>query len=439
MPESWTLDVDGRLTSIDPVTGAWWIPLTSDAGFNTVDVAVRSFTGEPLDRVTMRWVWAPDVTEVDGDLPPGSTITAPLDRPIHVTNNSELPADSTLICPPGTVVAFDPQRTFVVYGRLVAQGTPEEPVVFMNALPDSAWAGLGIAPGSQTATLDHLEILFGGWGVIEQFNLAGTLSVLGTSADLRHSAFRFCVQKALVVALGGATVRGCYFHNIPEAINIQNSTIVLDNSVFTEGASASPKDPIDIDAQPGPAPVLRDNLLIGGEDDGIDLGLIGGATVTGNTIIGFGDKALSIGGGTPELTHNVIIDCGLGFGVKDGSIAMLAFNTLFGCDTGIDIEEDTPGLGGAHATSESNILWDWHTNSIRVDPVSTVTVRRSDIEGGSPYPGPSNLDVDPQFVDRANFNLNLAPGSPVLGAGLDGAPVGALGAEDGNYDAIVTY
>jgi len=60
--------------------------------------------------------------------------------------------------------------------------------------------------------------------------------------------------------------------------------------------------------------------------------------------------------------------------------------------------------------------------------VATITVIRSDIQGG--YPGIGNIDKDPQFVNAAAGDLHLKPGSPCLGKGTpNGAPATDL---DGN-------
>ena len=52
-------------------------------------------------------------------------------------------------------------------------------------------------------------------------------------------------------------------------------------------------------------------------------------------------------------------------------------------------------------------------------------VSYSNVEGG--YDGEGNFDQDPQFCNPAVGNYELAESSPCVGAGDDGADIGALG------------
>ena len=67
-------------------------------------------------------------------------------------------------------------------------------------------------------------------------------------------------------------------------------------------------------------------------------------------------------------------------------------------------------------TIENSIFWN-NQATISGNEIggTAATVSNSIVEGG--YSGTGNIDVDPKFVDSANFDLHLAAGSPAIDAG----------------------
>ena len=87
---------------------------------------------------------------------------------------------------------------------------------------------------------------------------------------------------------------------------------------------------------------------------------------------------------------------------------------------------DAPG-GGIYTTDAvgqseimviNTIVWGNDPPEIADVAGATTTVHHSDVKGG--WPGPGNIDADPMFVDRANGDYRLLPGSPCIDAGDNG-------------------
>ncbi|SVE04794.1 uncharacterized protein METZ01_LOCUS457648, partial [marine metagenome] len=98
------------------------------------------------------------------------------------------------------------------------------------------------------------------------------------------------------------------------------------------------------------------------------------------------------------------------------------------------------GLDGSSPTLTNSILWGNSPEEIyfwEFDSAShSITISYSDIQGGEAgivandgtvYWEDGNIDADPLFCDAENGDLTIQSDSPLLGAGQDGANIGALG------------
>ena len=112
----------------------------------------------------------------------------------------------------------------------------------------------------------------------------------------------------------------------------------------------------------------------------------------------------------------------MGIAVKDSSHALIEHNTIVGARAALSLYEKVEGEGPGYADARNNILWDSTLAVERLDG-SSLNLVFSDVAGG--YPGEGNLDVDPVFRDAAVDDYRLATGSPCLGAGAEGATMGA--------------
>jgi hypothetical protein len=82
----------------------------------------------------------------------------------------------------------------------------------------------------------------------------------------------------------------------------------------------------------------------------------------------------------------------------------------------------SPTGGGVTTNSYNNILWG-NTTTIGLANSSMLFADHNDL-GNTNWPGAGNIDVDPLFVNPAQRDYRLQPGSACLGTGRDGEDMG---------------
>lgn len=436
-PEAVTVQIADQTVPIDPVTRAWSATVTSTQGINTQAAVARSASGEPIDRITLRWVWAPTTINYSGFLPNNQTVT-PAGPVVRIVGDTVIHPTTTLVLPPGTVVAFDPNAIISAQGRLLAQGTEDNPVLFMPAIPGAVWVGITFPTNGQGSVFDHIEVVSGGWDASARLTLPGTFSAR-SPITIRDSVFRFTISQSVVIWNTTTEVRDSHFHNCPEPVQVQSVLGSLEANVVTEVSGFyHPKDGLDVNTSVAFPIIVRDNYILGTQDDGIDLS-IGPGTVAGNTIMNVYDKAISTERGSFSILNNVILNAGMGIGIKDSSFNPTSHNTIIAAGDALALYENVPNQGHGRATCTGLLIWDWLRTSITFQPESLITVTHSDVEGGSPVAGAGNFDADPLLWDPASGHIAPRPGSPLIGAGLGGSTAGALDAETALFDGIVTF
>jgi hypothetical protein len=225
------------------------------------------------------------------------------------------------------------------------------------------------------------------------------------------------------------TVRRCRFSNYYQ-VNFYYSLALIENCLFEYWID----DAIDFDNSI-PGSKIRFCTLrhgVGPDKDAIDFGKLNfeGEGASGQAesclIYDVSDKGVSVGEGAENVIvlNTVIYNATSGIAIKDNSNAVVINNTICNSVYGLLLIEKNPGLGGGHGQAYNNIIWD-NTENIGLLNNSTLDASYSIIGGEPLYPGNGNLNVDPMFVDEGNHDYQLLPGSPALGAGMNGENLGA--------------
>ena len=363
-------------------------------------------------------------TNVSGTLS-SSTVWSPTGSPYVVTAALTVSPAGSLTIQPGVTVQIAAGVTLTAQGALHAEGTEQAPIVFTRR-PQDAYGGsvniLGTGPDSLTT------------GVFSRCQFSylthGTAMLRGQYARLTvaDSTFTEITTTVIRPVDSRAEVRRCRIYNTHEGINfVRCAGMISSNQVYN---LLGDWDAVDLDAYwvggGDDSLAVLDNHLSLGNDDAIDVNFAP-ALIAGNVLSNFTDKGISLGlggdaptdlayGARAHILNNLILRCDMGVAAKDGSTPLIANTTIVDCNYGIRGYEKVKG-GGGHADATNTIIWGCGVGVELLDG-STLNAGQCLIQGASPWPGPGNLNADPQFANPAAGNYRLLVGSPAVDAGV---------------------
>jgi hypothetical protein len=395
-----------------------------DSGFYQDDPA---FGVDAVITRSRTWTVNAPAFVVGGTLSSNTTWTPSLGE-IHVIADVVVPTNVTLSMAPGTVVRLTNDVSIIAQagGGIEILGSETNKVFFSRLNGTNNWGQLSARGTNASLTVLHAEIVGGQTSVytnataLFEDSYFHDYGVLGASGSANNPIL-------LTQFAGSVTVRRCHFQEYYETL-FRYGVTTIEDSLFENIHG----DGIDFDfAVPGSA-IRRCTVRHGNgiNIDAVDIGSFSdGVVIEDCLMLDFPfDKGVSIGEHSQNITvrNCVIYGVESGVAVKDSSVATIYNNTLVDSDYGLRLYEKIAGEGGGHATAYNNIIWS-NTNSISLANGSTITVSYSDVAGTGIYPGTNNLNADPLFLDAAARDYRLRSNSPCIGAGLDGASVGALG------------
>lgn len=236
-----------------------------------------------------------------------------------------------------------------------------------------------------------------------------------STASIEHCSFSFMNSIGVEANQSRLMVRNNRFANMGEGVHCNTCYAIVENNTFINILGYN--DAIDFDYDLGPTSIIRNNVILGTEDDGIDLGF-NSAIIEGNWIEGCADKGISAEGpSTPYIVNNVIRDLDLGIAVKDECDAMIVHNTIVDVNQGISLYEKNAGRGGGKAVVLNSVVWNTRT-SVNVDAKSTLDMQNSCLMQLNPAWSETNISIEPQFEDAENRLLIPLPGSPLINAAV---------------------
>jgi len=421
------VDIAGAPAGYDYLTGAWAGSAALAPGLNAVTVRAFGEDGVIVGSYTFTVQRLTAMQTLQGTLAADLTLTKN-GGPYYLAGAGlTVPAGRTLAIEPGATVLAAGGASILVLGRIDASGTQAEPILFLGARCDAPWAGIGMR---DTGIRDADPVHRLRWCTfrrgVRRDDFTGCVSPHNARLLLESCRFEDIRDNAVDAVDARVEIRTCEFEEIYEAVHTTDSEVLVSGCRFS--GMIGDKDAIDLDGE-GAGPCRIENCLItDGMDDGIDLG---GSTcsIVGNVLFGLGDKAVSCetqGRGPTVVSGNVIARSGTGIAVKDDAVVIGDRNTVTGCQEGLLVVSKTGTGEGGNGTFDSCIAWG-NRDDVTTDALSVFALTFSDAGGEAVWPGTGNIREDPRFVDDAANDFRLLPDSPCLGAGKDGADMGALG------------
>ncbi|HLP75319.1 MAG TPA: lamin tail domain-containing protein, partial [Candidatus Paceibacterota bacterium] len=365
-----------------------------------------------------------------------TTLTA-ANSPYTVTGDLIVRSNVTLTVGAGVKFLMPSAASIYVHGTLLVNGTSNAPVQ-MIARGGKPWGNLCFVNATGSSVLSHLTIRDAGTSRLDPVNLKG--AVAGYNSTLMLDGADIEALLPVTARMGSTTVRNSRVHVLftGDCINIKNGAGLVENCTLT-GDEAPDVDGIDYDSVDGG--VIRGNRIYAFNSingDAIDLGYSDNVQVISNRIFNVYDKGISVGQGTVvHVQRNLIVNCGLGMGIKDaGSTAYLDQNTFARDTVGVAVYVKVVGRGGGTAYITNCIFSRCQDAPVTADALSFLSIGYS-LSDTLALPGAGNVLADPLFTDAGNYDFSLTAGSPAINAGDPAHPLDADGtrADMGAYYA----
>lgn len=405
---------------------------------------------------------------VDPNLCPPNTICRDTNwiaanSPYVVSGKLTVSGGATLTIEPGVTVRFNQGAGMDIDGRLIAEGTPENQIVFTRNTGATTWNQLNFTANSTTSRIAHAEMDYYAVAAIEA---ADTTLYLDSINWTNSTAAAVDVHNCSVTLLnsyipGGAGNEPFHFNGMPA-----NGHALIKNCVF--GAPRGYNDSIDFTGgnRPGPIAQFIDNVFLAAVDDCFDMDATD-AHIEGNIFLNVKQDAqrdsssnpitTGEGNGISELfvIRNIFFNCEHTLLLKDNGTAVMQNNTIVNLTTNALARTGAgnaipPGIilfgepwrgrpYGGGAIYEGNIAHELdpviQANPFPLfDPANSFFVVSHSLTQGTNWPGAGNISSNPMFVNlsgpmtAANIRSNLAllAGSPAIGTGPNGLDMGAM-------------
>jgi hypothetical protein len=388
---------------------------------------------------------------VDAETSANDPVWTAANSPYHISGEFVVPADGSLTIEPGVSVHFDTGARMIVNGRLVAEGSEDNPILFTRT-PGSqgTWAGVQFVNSAADNRIAYALLEYGRTN-------DGMVGVEKSRLLLDHVTFDHTDLRRVRVLASWLTVRDCTFMDMfgptqaPTTDNmsehiwgsvVDGGELIVDHCVF--GMNKGHNDAVDVDGNVRPKPPIQilNSTFLGGGDDALDLE--GDAHIEGNLFTNFHkdryntaarqSNVISAGAGKYYVVvRNVFYNCDHAAQVKQRSSMLFVNNTVMDATASafffeIPGQPDTPGKGvivdSCIFRNVPAIFSDFRID----DPIYGTTqmvIDHSIVPAEWQGYGEGNFDADPLFVAPPT-DFHLKPMSPAVGAGANGLDMGAF-------------
>lgn len=336
----------------------------------------------------------------------------------------------TLTVDPGVEIWFPDEARLIVQGDLQVNGTSDQGVVFKenSGYGATSWGNLTFENTTGINYLNYLEIRNATTGIHPIHNRAA-ISGWFSEVVMDHVTLTDNFDNPIFCEWSDFTLTNSLIHSdvTGDLINIKYGDGYISDCTFI-GNDQPDTDAIDYDRVEGG--VIRNSVVesfFGFNSDAIDLGEECQDILIENCLLhDCTDKGISIGqSSTSTVKNTTIVNCNLGFGIKDLGEADIDHVTLYSNVIGVECYEKNPGLGGGFATITNSILSNSSMTPVSFDEISVFNSEYCFYDTDT-MPGLTCTWMDPLFVDPTNYDFQLQSESPAVGAGNDDEDLGTL-------------
>ncbi|MCY2951560.1 MAG: lamin tail domain-containing protein [Planctomycetota bacterium] len=461
--------VNGVLATWSAWEAKWTAPSVSlHGGVNHIVIQSFDAAGNETDHTyaDVRYDKGPATTVVGGTLAADTTWTV-ANSPYQLTSSLTIPSGRTLTIQPGASVYLGNATTAVNItvdsgGRIIADGTNAQRIV-LSGIPGASysWGGISIkgAAGSPETRISYTHIVNNGTTAID--------SIDGT-VFLDHLTFGTTSKQYVVVDRSSFLIQDCEFPATTgsfEPIHGVGSVKAGGRGIFLRnyfGPITGYNDTIDYTGGQRSGPIVQfiDNVFAGSGDDNLDVDSTD-AWVQGNIFLhvhknGPPDTSSAVSGGddngnTSEVTiiGNIIYDVDQVANAKQDNFYTLINNTIvrqthqggLDSDGALIVMQDNGMTEGRGMYLDGNIVYDIE-KYVRDPGAAVITLSNNILPLAWTGPGTGNTIADPVFKHLPQLSetyftnwtqaqvmrdwLSLAPGSPAIGTGPNGADKGSV-------------
>ena len=451
-----TVAIDGLNVEFNPSDGTWTGEILLSPGWNLFTAKALNTDGTLVDYGQIQIIYVPPSNHASGTLTEDVTWsgTVILDHTVTV------PPTQVLTIEAGTMVLIKKDAGILVHGQLLANGTQDDPIHMTHYGEGTTWDRIMFVEAEDSRVAhclfeyadcegDHKSYYDNDCNAdtpLRKRNYREAIVVVASHVDIEHCVFQHLPDDSSspegdaiavisddpdVNGEASATIIGCEFLSIGQAVHTRFSYVLVEDCFFTDHHGDN--DDVDLYGESVPAPLIKNNLFLNPAHDDMINPTRCSAIIVGNIIAGCDDHGIVLRDKcSPILINNLIYDCSsAGIAVQNQCNALLINNTIVDCARGIRFFDHTgrwgppyclfPGSGSA--TLVNCIIWDCPTPILLTnspypeDRGSHATVLFCNIEGGQASVsvsshstltwGAGNVNADPQFANAGTGDFHL--------------------------------
>jgi hypothetical protein len=360
--------------------------------------------------------------------------------PYIVQNDVTIAKNATLTIEPGVEIWMSENSNCFIHGNINAIGTADKRIIFKinPQYEGTSWGALNFEYTTDTSHFNYVTIEHASKGPVPI--RVGAISGYYTTLRLDHLLIENTDGNPIASRYSDVSLTNSYIHNrvVSDAINIKYGKGYIDNCEF-HGNPLDDADGIDYDGiENGVIKNTRIYDISGFNADAIDVGEETKNLVIDSVLIcNAFDKGVSNGQrSTLLLKNSTLINCNMGLGIKDSSLAIIDHVTFYGNVSNVSCYEKNIGRAGGNAIIKNSILSNATDNTYSSDNTSTIKFYNSISDNDSLPVNTSNLYGDPRFADPTNYDFSLLAGSPCIHSGNDNGVVSNMGAVNERADEL---